>query len=55
VETEETPFARKQPGKYISAAMNNRATTEEVLEATFSMSSGNITNREDLSVCCCYL
>jgi hypothetical protein len=48
VEREKTAFARQQHGKYISAAMNNHATIEEVLEATFSTSSEDITNREDL-------
>jgi hypothetical protein len=39
VEWEETATARQQLGKQAPPAMNKQATTEELLEAVFSMQS----------------
>jgi hypothetical protein len=36
---EKTSIARQQLGKHVSAVMNNHATTEDLIEAVFSMQS----------------
>jgi hypothetical protein len=37
VQPEETVVARQRPGKYVPAAANTHATTEEMVDAMFSV------------------
>jgi hypothetical protein len=41
VEPEDTAVARQRLGKHVQAATNAHATTEELLDAVFSMQSGS--------------